>query len=148
MKKKLFETPELWALTVLRVFLGTVVFAHGAQKLFGLFGGFGFTGTMQFFTETVGLPWLIGLLVIILESVGAIALILGITTRLIAISYIFIGIGIVLTTHLPNGFFMNWFNNQPGEGWEYFILWVGMAMALSIAGGGKYSVDRIIAPTV
>lgn len=145
MKRILFETQESWSLAVLRVFLGTVVFAHGAQKLFGLFGGFGFDGTMQFFTETMGLLWLIGFLVIILESFGAVALVMGITTRLIAISYIFIGIGIVLTTHLPNGFFMNWFNNQDGEGWEYFILWVGMAMALSISGGGKYSLDRAIA---
>ncbi|MGV3539111.1 MAG: DoxX family protein, partial [Rufibacter sp.] len=102
-------------------------------------------GTMGFFTETVQMPWLLGFLVILLESVGAIALLMGFATRVIAFSYIFLAIGIVGTSHLPNGFFMNWFGNQAGEGAEYFLLWIGMAAALVISGGGKYSLDRAIA---
>ena len=124
--------------------LGLVVFAHGAQKLLGWFGGYGFSGTMNFFTETVGLPWIIGFLVIILESFGAIALILGIATRLIAFCYIFLALGIVFTSHIQNGFFMNWFGNQQGEGYEFFLLWIAMAISLILNGGGKYSIDKTI----
>jgi len=96
---------------------------------------------MGFFTETVGLPWIIGFLVIVLESIGAIALLAGFATRIIAFSYILLALGITFTSHFENGFFMNWFGNQAGEGYEYFILWIGIAIALTIIGGGKYSID-------
>ena len=124
--------------------LGIVVFPHGAQKLFGWFGGYGFTDTMAFFTDTIGLPWIIGFLVIISESIGAIALILGLGTRLIAIGYSFLAIGIIITSHIQYGFFMDWFDIQQGEGYEYFILWLGMAFSLVITGSGIYSIDGIL----
>jgi putative oxidoreductase len=144
MKNKLFGTNDSFAPFLLRVLLAIVVFPHGAQKLFGWFGGYGFSGTMGFFTETVGLPWVIGFLVIVLESVGAIALLIGVATRLVAISYTVLAIGIAVTSHIQNGFFMNWFGNQSGEGIEYFMLWIGIALALTILGGGKYSLDKLI----
>lgn len=144
MNKKLFYTEGSWIPFLLRVFLALVVFPHGAQKLFGWFGGHGFSGTMAFFTESMGFPWLVGFLVIVLESVGAVALMLGFATRLWALGYTFLALGIVFSYHLPNGFFMNWFGNQAGEGYEYFILWVGMSLSLLLSGGGKYSVDREI----
>ena len=128
----------------LRLLLGIVVFPHGAQKLLGWFGGYGFTGTMQYLTQTVGLPWIIGLLVILLESVGALALIAGVGTRFIAASYVVLATGIAFTSHIQYGFFSNWFGNQKGEGYEYFLLWAGMAIALLFTGGGKYAVDSVL----
>jgi putative oxidoreductase len=146
MKSKLFLTTDSWAPLLLRTFLAIVVFPHGAQKLLGWYGGYGFKGTMDFFTGTVGLPWLIGFMVILLEFFGAIALILGLATRIIAALYILLAAGIVLSSHLENGFFMNWFGNLKGEGYEYFLLWTGMAAALLITGGGRYSLDRLMSP--
>lgn len=142
MKNKLFETSESYAPLILRVILGFVVLMHGMQKLLGWFGGFGFSKTMLFFTESVGLPWIMGFLIITLETAGAIALIIGLGTRVIAFSYIVLPLGMIFTTHLKNGFFMNWFGTLKGEGYEYFILWIGMALALFILGGGKYAIDK------
>jgi len=142
MKNKLFDTTDSWTFTVLRIILGLVIFPHGAQKLLGWFGGYGFTGTMNFFTETVGLTWIIGVLVIILESFGAIALVAGAGTRIIAASYIILALGIMFSSHVQHGFFINWSGSQSGEGFEYFILWIALSIALLINGGGKYSVDK------
>jgi len=144
MKNKIFNTNNSYIGLILRIALAIVVFPHGAQKLFGWFGGYGFTGTMGYFTETVGLPWIIGFLVIVLESIGAIALLVGFSTRIIALSYILLALGIAFTSHFENGFFMNWYGNQAGEGYEYFILWIGIAASLIILGGGKYSTDAKI----
>lgn len=142
MINKIFKTNSSYIGLILRITLAIVVFPHGAQKLFGWFGGYGFSGTMGFFTETVGLPWIIGFLVIVLESVGAIALLAGFAIRIVAFCYILLALGITFTSHFENGFFMNWFGNQSGEGYEYFILWIGIAIVLTITGGGKYSTDR------
>ncbi len=146
MKHKIVNTSTSFAPLAIRVMLGFAVFPHGAQKLLGWFGGYGFTGTMAFFTETMDLPWLIGFLVILLESFGALALISGFATRIIAASYLLLALGIVFTSHIQHGFFMNWFGNQQGEGYEYFILWIGMAISLIITGAGNYSVDRKLSP--
>ena len=78
----IFKTDDSWSSLVLRVVLGVVIFAHGAQKLLGWFGGNGFSGTMGFFTNVMHLPWLIAFLVIIGESLGSVALIAGLLTRL------------------------------------------------------------------
>lgn len=142
MKNIIFNTSDSLSPLAIRLLLGLVIFPHGAQKLFGWFGGYGFTGTMGFFTETIGLPWLIGFFIILLESFGAIALISGFATRLMATLFLFLSIGIVFSSHIQHGFFMNWFGNQQGEGYEYFILWIGMAISLIITGAGKYSFDR------
>jgi putative oxidoreductase len=141
----IFKTDDSWASLVLRVTLGVVMFAHGAQKLFGWFGGNGFSGTMGFFTNVMHLPWLIAFLVIIGESLGSLALIAGLLTRFTAASFMIIMLGAITTTHWPQGFFMNWFGKQQGEGFEYHLLVIGMSAALFIAGGGKWSVDGLIA---
>ena len=144
--KKLFATNSENVLAlVARVALGIVVFPHGAQKLLGWFGGYGFNGTMGFLTGGVGLPWIVALLVILIEFFGAILLIFGFATRLAAFGVIVNFIGVVLTSHIQNGFFMNW-AKQPnqGEGWEYFILLFGLAIISLIAGGGKASVDAAV----
>ena len=140
--KKILSTNDNHSALVARLFLGIVIFPHGAQKLLGWFGGYGFTGTMGFFTETIGLPWLIGLMIILFEFFGAILLILGLGTRLIATFYAVLAFGIVFSSHIQNGFFMNWFGNQTGEGYEYFLLWLGLALILIISGGGKMSLDK------
>jgi putative oxidoreductase len=140
-----FKTEDSTALLTLRVVLGVVMFAHGAQKLLGWFGGNGFTGTMGFFTGAMGLPWIIAFLVIIAESIGSLSLIAGFLTRFTAGSFIVIMLGAIATVHWPKGFFMNWFGQQQGEGFEYHLLVIGMSAALFIAGGGKWALDRLIA---
>ncbi len=144
MKNIIFDTRASWTPTILRVFLGVVVFPHGAQKLLGWFNGAGFEGTMQYFTVTVGLPWLLGFVVILLEFFGALALIAGIATRIFAALYVCIATGIIFSTETGNYFFMNWFGNQPSEGFEFFLLWIAIALTLLINGGGRYSFDRLI----
>lgn len=141
----LFKTDESWAGLILRLALGGVIFAHGAQKLLGWYGGFGFEGTMGFFTQKMGLPWLIAFLVIIGESIGSLGLIAGLFTRFTAASFIVIMLGAIVTVHLPQGFFMNWFGQQQGEGFEFHLLVIAMSLALLVIGGGKWSLDGLIA---
>ena len=142
--KYLFQTNDKFSYWVPRVILGCVMFPHGAQKLFGWFGGFGFTNTMTYFTQTAGLPWIIAFLIIMGESLGSLGLIVGFFTRLSALGLIFIMVGAITTVHIPNGFFMNWFGKNAGEGVEYHLLVIGMSIPLLISGGGKYSVDMLI----
>jgi putative oxidoreductase len=130
---------------ILRLTLGIVFLPHGLQKTVGLFGGHGFSGTMQFFTGPMHIPPVFAFLAIAAESAGALALILGLFTRVAAF-----GIGVVLvvavaTVHSANGFFMNWSGEQKGEGFEYHLLGLGIVIVLLITGGGKASVDRVIA---
>jgi putative oxidoreductase len=140
----LFATRNDWTGLILRLTLGLIIFPHGAQKLLGWFGGYGFSGTMQYFTNDLHLPWIIGFLVILLESLGALLLIAGLGSRLIAGLMVPLLIGIIVTAHLEDGFFMNWFGNQKGEGYEYFLLAIGIALAVVINGAGKYSLDQVI----
>lgn len=144
-KKIIFNTSGSVSPLILRSVLGIVVLAHGAQKLFGWFGGFGFEGTMSYFMDAVGLPWSVGVFVILLETFGSIALVIGLGTRLIATAFTALALGILLTVHVQNGFFMNWYNNQSGEGFEYFVLWLAISITLIISGAGIASVDRKIA---
>jgi putative oxidoreductase len=143
--KALFQTDDGWAGLILRLTLGFVMFPHGAQKLLGWFGGFGFDGTMGFFTQKMGLPWLITLLIIIGESFGSLALLAGLLTRFTAASLAVIMFGAITLVHLPHGFFMNWFGQQKGEGFEYHLLVIGIAAALLVTGGGKWSIDGELA---
>ena len=142
--KRIFTTNESNAATVLRIVLGLILFPHGAQKMLGWFGGYGFNGTMGYLTGAAGLPWIIAFLVIAIEFFGAIALIFGFATRVVAVGIISLFAGIVLTSHYANGFFMNWAGNQKGEGYEYHLLIIGIAIALLITGAGKWSVDHAL----
>jgi putative oxidoreductase len=129
---------------IIRVVLAIVILPHGMQKLFGLFGGYGFGGTMNFFTQNVGMPWILGFLVIVGESFGMLLLLAGIFSRLVAASLVIIMFG-ALSFHASNGFFMNWSGNQAGEGIEFFLLAIGMAVQVVIKGAGKWSVDGWLA---
>ena len=139
------KTDDSWTGLFLRVGLGGVIFAHGAQKLLGWFGGFGYEGTMGFFTQQMGLPWLVAFLVIIAESIGSVALVAGLLTRFTAASFIVIMLGAIVTVHWPHGLFMNWFGQQQGEGFEFHVLAIAMGAALVVVGGGKWALDGVIA---
>ena len=135
---RFFTTDSSKTLLWLRVVLGAVMVPHGPQEAFGWFGG---CGTMGFF-GTLGMPAILGLLVIAAESLGAVALITGTATRLAAFGMAATMLGAMLLVHLPNGFFMNWGGAQPGEGVELHLLAIGLAIPLIARGGGAYSVDR------
>ncbi len=128
----------------LRFFLALVVFPHGAQKVLGWFGGYGFTGTMAFFTGTMGLPYVIALLPVLTEFLAPIALLFGFFTRIAALA-LSVNFLVVMTVLWPNGFFMNWFGTQKGEGIEYVLLIFGITLALMVGGAGRFSADRAIA---
>jgi putative oxidoreductase len=130
---------------LLRVTLALVMLPHGAQKLLGWFGGHGFEGTMGFLTGAAGLPWLVALVVILAESVGALALLAGVFTRVAAAGIGAVMVGAIATVHLQHGFFMNWTGAQAGEGFEFHLLVLGIVAALLVRGGGALSADRGIA---
>lgn len=143
-KQFLATDQQSWSLLVSRLALGVVILPHGMQKALGLFGGYGFSGTVGFF-HSMGMPYLIGTLVILAEFVGSIGVLLGFGTRFMAFSILLTMSGAaVLGGHINNGFFMNWFGMQKGEGIEYFILVIGLALALLISGSGRFSFDNLI----
>lgn len=145
MKNIIFNTNNDLTGLIIRLTIGLILFPHGAQKMLGMFGGYGFSGTIGFFTDTMHLPWIIGFLVIIIEFVGALSLIAGFASRIWAALTIILFIGIIFTSHLDNGFFMNWFGNQKGEGYEFHLLVIGLSLATLINGSGKFSADEKIA---
>ena len=140
MLRKLIATPNDHALLVLRVVLAAVFFAHGAQKAFGWFGGYGFDATLGFFAS-LGIPKPLGALVILTETVGSVALALGLLSRVTAFGFAATMIGAVATIHAKYGFFMNWSGQQGGEGFELHLLAFAMAVALMIRGSGALSLD-------
>ena len=145
MKHLLFSSTQDWTGFVLRILLGGIMLPHGAQKLFGWFGGYGFTPTMKFFTDTMKLPWVIAFLIIVIESFGAAALVAGFASRIWSLALMAVMLGAIITTNFKNGLFMNWFGTQAGEGFEYHILVIGICIAIILAGSGRYSVDNLIA---
>ena len=141
---RVIATPKDPVALLIRVLLGVVMLPHGAQKLLGWFGGYGFTGTMQFFTETMHIPYAFGVLAIGAEFFGAIALITGFFSRIAAFGVAVVMIVATLTSHLANGFFMNWSGQQAGEGFEFHLLALALAVAVMIRGAGAVSIDRLL----
>ena len=92
----------------------------------------------------MGVPVIFALLVIAAEFLGAIGLIVGLLTRVAAIVVFSVMAGVILMVHLPHGFLMNWSGQQAGEGFEYHLLAIAMAVALMITGGGKASFDLFL----
>jgi putative oxidoreductase len=140
----LFKTDNDVSTFLLRVLLGVVFFPHGAQKVLGWFGGYGFSGTMGFFTGMLHVPALFAFLAVAAEFAGAIALILGLFTRVAALGIAANMLVAVATVHWQYGLFMNWAGNQKGEGFEFHLLAIGVAVVLIIRGGGKWAADRAI----
>ena len=139
-----FRTNDSWPNLILRVMLGAVMLPHGTQKLLGWFGGYGFLGTIDTFAQHLHIPPVLTFFVIMAESFGSLGLILGCLTRLGAFGIMCNMIGAIVLVHWPNGFFMNWFGKQAGEGFEYHLLAIAIAGSLVISGGGKWSLDRLI----
>ena len=141
----LLKTDNSTAPLLARLALGLVMFPHGAQKALGWFGGYGFDGTMGHFTGALHIPAVFAFLAIAAEFAGSIGLITGFLSRVSAL-----GIGVTMAVaifmgHAANGFFMNWYGNQKGEGFEYHLLAIGLALVVLVAGGGKASVDALLA---
>ncbi|MES2640014.1 MAG: DoxX family protein [Myxococcota bacterium] len=141
----LFDTRPSGALFVCRVVLGIVMFAHGAQKLFGWFGGPGYDATMESFTVGMGIPAWMAVLVILAESLGGLGLIVGAFARIAAAGIVAVMAGAVFMVHLPNGFFMNWGGQAAGEGFEYHLLALALAGLVLVEGAGAWSVDLALA---
>jgi putative oxidoreductase len=142
--KAFFKTDENINNLIIRVMLGIVMFPHGAQKLLGWFGGYGLEGTIGFFTDKLGIPLVIAVLIILGESLGALGLIAGLLTRFCAAGILTIMSGAIAMSHASNGFFMNWSGQQAGEGFEYHILAIALCIPLLISGGGRFSADSLI----
>ena len=145
MLAKLFNTdPDNYVLTILRLVMGVVFFAHGAQKVLGWFGGYGFNGTMGFFTHKMGIPAPFAFLAICAEFLGSLGLILGFLSRVAAFGIACNMLVAVAKVHHNFGFFMNWTGAQKGEGFEYHLLALAIAIAIMIAGAGALSVDAAL----
>lgn len=142
--KKLITTHPNWGFSIARLTLGLVIFPHGAQKLLGSFGGYGYSATIEMFTTQMGLQSIVAFSVIMIEFFGSISLILGLFSRFWVLSLIGMFLGIIFTTQLEHGFFMNWFGNKAGEGFEYSLLVIGLALTILVNGSGKWSIDSII----
>ena len=127
-----------------RLALAVVIWPHGAQKLLGWFGGYGYAGTMGFFTGTMRIPAPLAFAAIMVEFFGPIALALGIFGRVAALGVGTVMVVAALTTHVSNGFFMNWFGNQKGEGFEFHILAIALVAAILIGGSGALSADLLL----
>jgi putative oxidoreductase len=144
MFRKLLATPNDWTLTVLRLVMGVVFFAHGAQKTFGWFGGYGFSGTMGFFTNMMHIPAVFAFLAICAEFLGGIGLILGALGRIAAFGIACNMVVAITMVHHNFGLFMNWSGQQKGEGFEYHLLAIAIAVVLMARGSGAFSVDRAV----
>jgi putative oxidoreductase len=143
MTRKLFQTPADSAAALARLGLGLVMFPHGAQHLFGWFGGYGFAGMIRYFSG-LGIPPALGALAVLTEFFGSLALIFGLGGRLAALGILSVMTVAAIRVHLPNGFFMNWLGNQKGEGFEYQLLAIALALVVVLRGSGSGSIDRWI----
>ena len=128
-----------------RIFISVVLFPHGAQKLLGWWNGAGWNSTMEFLTKSVGLPSILGVLVILIEFFGPIFLLAGLATRFWAGAILVVMTGVILTVQ-HQYFFMNWFNDQKGEGMEFFLLMIGLCLVVIFTGGGTLSLDNSLRP--
>jgi putative oxidoreductase len=130
------NTHPCWAALIARLTLAIVMFPHGAQKLLGWFGGYGWRRTIEFFTHTFHMSPTLVWLLIAAEFLGSIALVLGLLSRVAALGFIASMAGAITMVHAYHGFFMNWSGQQKGEGFEFHILALGLALVVLITGGG------------
>ena len=144
MFRKLIATDNDRATAILRIALGVIFFAHGAQKMLGWFGGYGFTATMGFFTHGMHIPALFAFLAIAAEFFGGLGLILGFLTRIAGLGIFTNMVVAVAMVHRHVGFFMNWTGAQKGEGYEFHLLVLAITVFLMIRGAGATSIDRVL----
>jgi putative oxidoreductase len=144
MFKRLVSTDNDLSLTVLRAVLGVVFFAHGAQKMLGWFGGYGFDATMGAFTNQMGIPTVFAFLAIAAEFFGGLGLLFGLLTRVAAFGIASVMVVATTMVHTQFGFFMNWAGTQKGEGYEFHLLALAMSIVLILRGAGAFSIDRLL----
>lgn len=138
--KSLFSTRAGYGITVLRMIVGLIFMAHGSQKLFGLFGGYGLEGTGQYMASLGLNPgYLMALLSGSAEFFGGLALFLGLLVRPAAVVLMVMLVVAILSVHIHNGLFM------ANNGYEFGLALLGAAVAVLIEGAGRLSVDRLIA---
>ncbi len=141
----LFRTSPTPLPTLARLAVGLILFPHGAQHVLGWFGGYGFRGTLGWMTGTLGFPAFLAVLALVIEITAPVALVLGLGGRLAALGVIGLMLG-AASTHLSNGFFMNWFGALPAgsEGFEYHLLVIALAGMVALGGSGGWSLDRLL----
>jgi putative oxidoreductase len=142
--RKILHTGDDYVLTLARVVLGIVFLAHGSQKVFGWFGGAGFDQTMKAFVQGMGIPAFFAVIAILAEFLGGIGLLVGLLSRVAAFGIAIIMIVAVSLVHAQNGLFMNWTGNQRGEGFEYHLLALAVAVLVMVRGAGAWSLDRVL----
>jgi putative oxidoreductase len=141
MAKNMSVSSDSIALLLLRIPLGAIFIAHGSQKLLGLFGGPGLTATLKHFETHLGIPPVFTLLAIIAEFGGGIGVLIGLFTRFSAFGIAATMAVAIFKVHWVHGFFLN---SPKGQGFEYCLALLGMALALVASGGGSWTFDRII----
>jgi putative oxidoreductase len=144
MISNLFSTGPDWTLTIIRVILGVVFFAHGAQKMLGWFGGTGLKETLRTMHELVGLPIPLAFLAVTSEFLGGLGLIAGLLGRVAAIGICITMVSAIVMVHWRNGLFLNWFGERKGHGFEYHLLAIALAIAIIVRGSGAASLDRLL----
>ena len=142
--RKLLFTSNDFTLAIARLLLGIVFFAHGAQKMLGWFGGYGFTGTMGFFTQQMHIPGVFAFLAICAEFFGGLGLIVGFLSRIAAFGILCNMVVAVATVHIHYGFFMNWTGQQKGEGFEFHLIALALLLVVMVKGAGALSIDRAL----
>ena len=141
----LFRTSPSPLPTVARLAVGLILAPHGAQHVLGWFGGYGFHGTLGWMTGTLGFPAFLAVIALVTEITAPVALVLGLGGRVAALGVIGLMLG-AASTHLSNGFFMNWFGTLPAgsEGFEYHLLVLALAGIVALGGSGAWSLDRLL----
>jgi putative oxidoreductase len=147
MFKRLLQTTNDPVFTIIRLVLGLVFFAHGAQKMLGWFGGYGFSGTLSAFSAS-GMPTPLALFVIVTEFFASAALICGAFARVVSGAIALLMVGAVVVVHAHFGFYMNWFGQQKGEGFEYHLLAIGLAVAVLVRGTGSFSMESLLSKSM
>src|SRR5258706_15070131 len=144
----MLETDGDWVVTIVRIVLGVVFFAHGAQKALGWFGGAGLQSTVRVFREQLQIPAPLALLSIAAEFLGGLGLIVGLLSRIAALGIAVVMIVALLAVHRKFGFFMNWYGEKQGHGIEYHILVLALAVAVINKGGRGLSLDKNLFPQI
>ena len=143
--RMLFQTSNDLTLTIARVVLALVFIGHGTQKMFGWFGGPGFSRAIEIFEDTMGIPPALTVLAMVAEVFGGLGLLVGLLTRIAALGVL----GVMIVAPFANGlyvrFFMNWQGRNPGEGYEYHLLAIALILVVMVHGAGAASLDRLIA---
>jgi putative oxidoreductase len=140
----LLGTDGDWVITIVRIVLGVVFFAHGAQKTLGWFGGAGLQSTVRVFREHLRIPAPLTLLSVAAEFLGGLGLIVGLLSRIAALGIAVVMIVALLAVHRKFGFFMNWYGEKQGHGIEYHILVLALALTVMIKGAGAFSLDQVL----